>query len=54
MKQGELYDLHSDPGETQNLWSSVQHSDVREEMMELLADSMLGATDPLPQRLTLW
>jgi arylsulfatase A-like enzyme len=51
---GELYDLQNDPSETHNLWTSVHHSDVREQMMTLLVDSMLGTTDPLPQRLALW
>jgi hypothetical protein len=51
---GELYDLHGDPGETRNLWTSVHHTDVKEHMMKLLVDSMLGTTDPLPQRVALW
>ncbi|MES2393002.1 MAG: sulfatase-like hydrolase/transferase [Acidobacteriota bacterium] len=53
-KTGELYDLHEDPTETKNLWASAHHTDVREEMMTLLADSMLATTDPLPQRRALW
>ena len=51
---GELYDLKRDPTETDNLWSSVHHSDVKEEMMEHLIDTMLSTTDPLPQRRVLW
>lgn len=51
---GELYDLHNDPSETHNLWTSVHHTDIREQMMTLLVDSMLGTTDPLPQRHVLW
>jgi arylsulfatase A-like enzyme len=51
---GELYDLQNDPCETHNLWASVHHTDVREQMMTLLVDSMLATTDPLPQRLALW
>lgn len=51
---GELYDLKRDPTETYNLWSSVHHSDVKEEMMEHLVDTMLSTTDPLPQRRVLW
>jgi arylsulfatase A-like enzyme len=54
LRTGELYDLQKDPNETENLWTSVHHTDVREEMMERLVDSMLGTTDPLPQRFALW
>jgi arylsulfatase len=54
IRTGELYDLQADPSETHNLWASIHHSDVREEMMALLVDSMLATTDPLPQRLALW
>lgn len=54
LKTGELYDLARDPAETNNLWSSVHHADVREEMMQRLVGAMLRATDPLPQRLALW
>ena len=51
---GELYDLLNDPNETHNLWASVHYTDIREQMMMLLLDSMLGTTDPLPQRRALW
>ena len=54
LRTGELYDLRKDPNETTNLWTSVHYTDVREEMMVRLVDSMLGTTDPLPQRFALW
>lgn len=54
LRTGELYDLERDPSEFTNLWNSVHHSDVKAEMMEELANSMIATTDPMPERLALW
>ena len=47
---GELYDLHSDPHEMDNLFDAVSHCDVRAELMEKLAYRQMELADrsPLP------
>jgi arylsulfatase len=41
---GELYDLQTDPGELQNLWSSEAHMELRERLVkDLLVWSMRGS-----------
>ena len=37
-----------------NLWSSVHHSDLKEELMEELVETMLSTTDLPPQRRVFW
>jgi arylsulfatase len=54
LRTGELYDLHADPNETNNLWTSVHHSDLKAQMMDELVNSMITTTDPLPVRHALW
>ncbi|HEY0828027.1 MAG TPA: sulfatase-like hydrolase/transferase [Bacilli bacterium] len=51
---GELYDLESDPRETNNLWNHPQHASVQMEMMVRLCDRMAETADPLPERLAPW
>jgi len=45
---GELFDLDADPGEMENLWGS--DPDLRCRMLEHLADALIHAQDPLPER----
>jgi len=47
---GELYDLHNDPGEFENLWADSAHLARRRELEALLMDRLAGAQDPLPVR----
>ena len=54
LNTGELYDLHKDPGEAENLWASPNRRDVRQEMMERLMARMIDTVDPLPERKTPW
>ena len=42
---GELIDREADPDEMKNLWQSPQHSDVKQEMMQLLLDLTLRSID---------
>ena len=36
--QGELYDMQKDPSETENLWSSPQHAQVKIRLLQRLLD----------------
>lgn len=51
---GELYDLNSDPQETNNLWNSPNHTAIRLEMQERVIDRMAWTVDPLPERQAPW
>jgi len=51
---GELYDLHTDPGEVNNLYGNVQHAAIQIELLEKLADRMAQTADPLPLRRASW
>ena len=51
---GELYDLNSDPQETNNLWNSPNHTAIRLEMQERVMDRMAWTVDPLPERQAPW
>ncbi|RKU30859.1 sulfatase [Candidatus Poribacteria bacterium] len=53
-KNGELYDLETDPMETYNLWNSSNYKDVRFTMQERLIDRMAWTVDPLPERQAPW
>ena len=53
-RSGELYDLEKDPGEFNNLWADIHHTDTREMMMHTLVSRMIETTDPLPDRHTAW
>lgn len=50
---GELYDLSSDPAETQNLWFNSNYADLKSELTMRLAHQLLGQMDesPAAQRL---
>ncbi len=45
---GELYDLDNDPDEMVNLWDDPAHSDVRAELMEILARKQIELVDRSP------
>lgn len=53
-KRGELYDLVSDPGETDNLWDQRDRLETRCELMQRLCDRMAFTVDPLPLRRAPW
>lgn len=50
MPMGELYDLHTDPTETVNLWDDHGSREIRATMLERLCDRMAWTVDPLPIR----
>ena len=45
---GELYDLQNDPNETQNLWNSPDHVDVRARLSERLSHHLIAQMDESP------
>ena len=45
---GELYDLKGDPNETQNLWDSPDHKDIRAHMAERLNHHLIAQMDESP------
>jgi arylsulfatase A-like enzyme len=49
---GELYDLHNDPGEFDNLWDNPAHAKIRAAMVEKLLLTEIEHVDrvPLPTR----
>jgi arylsulfatase A-like enzyme len=46
---GELYDLENDPQETENLWDSAAHKDIRAHMAERLAHHLAAQMDESPR-----
>ncbi|MFY0612720.1 MAG: sulfatase-like hydrolase/transferase [Hyphomicrobiaceae bacterium] len=46
---GELYDLDSDPNETNNLWNSAAHATVRAELAERLNHHLIRQMDESPR-----
>ncbi|MGC4939514.1 sulfatase family protein [Kribbella sp. DT2] len=44
-RTGELYDLHKDPTELDNLWASPDHQQVRTELQEFLLDVLVATED---------
>lgn len=51
---GELYDLHNDPGEFNNVWNEAHHKDTQQQMMQLLLTRMIDTLDPLPRQVAVW
>jgi arylsulfatase A-like enzyme len=51
---GELFDLHCDPGEFNNLFFESDYREVRQQLMELLVQRLIQDQDPLPERVTHW
>ncbi len=47
-EEGELYDLHEDPGESRNRWNDPAYGDVKIRMLKRLCDRMAETIDPLP------
>lgn len=52
--EGELYDLETDPKETENRWTDSSYADVKAELLVRLADRMAETVDPLPERTGQW
>ena len=46
--QNELFDLYNDPDEMVNLWDSKNHSDIRAELVQRLAEMEMAAIDRVP------
>ena len=46
--QNELFDLENDPGEMTNLWNSEAHADVRNRLIERLAEMEIAVADRVP------
>ena len=46
---GELYDLANDPKETNNLWESADHKDIRAHLAERLNHHLIAQMDDSPQ-----
>ena len=44
----ELFDLEDDPGEMANLWESERHADVKNRLIEKLAELEVAAVDRVP------
>lgn len=53
-REGELYDLSSDPDELRNLWNSPEHQSLRLELTELLVDVMVATEDRSQPRRAAW
>ena len=53
-KYGEMYDLHADPSEFNNVWNDPHQKDARDMMMQLLLSRMIDSTDPLPHGVAVW
>jgi arylsulfatase len=53
-KEGELYDLQTDPTEGINLYANPDYREIKLEMLEMLSDRMAWTVDPLPVRLAAW
>ena len=45
---GELYDLAADPRETNNLWDSAKHKEIKAELTLQLAHMLTGQMDESP------
>ena len=46
--RNELFDLEDDPGEMTNLWESDDHADIRNRLIEKLAELEIAAVDRVP------
>ena len=46
---GELYDIVNDPDETQNLWDSPDHQQIRADLSERLIHHLIAQMDESPQ-----
>jgi len=48
---GELYDLKTDPRESNNLWNNKDYSEIKTNMLIRLTNRMAFTVDPLPPRI---
>lgn len=46
--QNELFDLHDDPGEMNNLWNDENHSNIKNRLIERLAELEIEVADRVP------
>lgn len=53
-RDGELYDLATDPGELINLWNDPDHAGLRQQLTEILLDVMVATEDRSQQRKAFW
>jgi len=51
---GELYDLHEDPHEFNNLWNSPEHEKMKNKLLKKCFDATIDRLDPLPQRIAVF
>ncbi|WP_299844877.1 sulfatase-like hydrolase/transferase [uncultured Jannaschia sp.] len=49
-REGEIYDLHSDPDEFDDLWSKPEHADLRQRLVERHFAEMMAVTGIGPER----
>jgi arylsulfatase A-like enzyme len=49
LEWGELYDLETDPDETENLWNSAAHGEVKARLSLRLAHQLAGLMDESPR-----
>ncbi|MEM7028652.1 MAG: sulfatase-like hydrolase/transferase [Chloroflexota bacterium] len=54
LSTGELYDLKTDPTETQNLWDDAAYASTKLDLFQQLSDRMAQTVDPLPPREAKW
>ena len=52
--KGELYDMHTDPGEHINLYEDKRYTDTKLQMLEMLCDTSALTADPLPVMRAPW
>ena len=45
---GRIYDLTADPGETNNLWDSADHAEIKAELALQLAHKLASQMDESP------
>ena len=46
--QNELFDLENDPGAMTNLWDSESHQEIKEDLIEKLANLEIEVADRVP------
>ena len=54
LASSELYDLETDPNETQNRWDDPAYASIKMNLLDTLADQMAETVDPVPERQAPW